>query len=258
MVVSCCNHSISVCQLHFSGVIRPLELWLGLLMNLQEAANSSGLLWAGIRLVFSLGTTMLIFADLYVCSGSLRFNLLCLCGSQKEDWRILPHRFGDKFEVYLADWTKLFLLSPFRWNVVGFQGSLMSYFTEPIYFSSIILGSLYHADHLSRAMYQRITEIEDLPQSFSLNRPLLSGEKQTALLQMTDFHSSVTCFPLWQYRCDIFKYTRASAGPSEVWKAGFSSWLLWNIRKEWGLYSSRDSHVISVGFWFFFSVHCIQ
>lgn len=64
-----------------------------------------------------------------------------------------------------------------RWNVVGFQGSLMSYFTEPIYFSSIILGSLYHADHLSRAMYQRIAEIEDLPQSFCLNRPLLSGEK---------------------------------------------------------------------------------
>ncbi|XP_056287232.1 double-stranded RNA-specific editase 1-like isoform X2 [Pseudoliparis swirei] len=62
-----------------------------------------------------------------------------------------------------------------RWNVVGFQGSLMSYFTEAIYFSSIILGSLYHADHLSRAMYQRITEIEDLPASFGLNRPLLSG-----------------------------------------------------------------------------------
>ncbi|XP_041119401.1 double-stranded RNA-specific editase 1 isoform X1 [Polyodon spathula] len=62
-----------------------------------------------------------------------------------------------------------------RWNVVGIQGSLMSYFTEPIYFSSIILGSLYHADHLSRAMYQRIADIEDLPQSFTLNKPLLSG-----------------------------------------------------------------------------------
>ncbi|XP_041834691.1 double-stranded RNA-specific editase 1-like isoform X2 [Melanotaenia boesemani] len=62
-----------------------------------------------------------------------------------------------------------------RWNVVGFQGSLMSYFTEPIYFSSIILGSLYHADHLSRAMYQRITDMELLPPPFSLNRPLLSG-----------------------------------------------------------------------------------
>ncbi|XP_061082908.1 double-stranded RNA-specific editase 1 isoform X2 [Conger conger] len=62
-----------------------------------------------------------------------------------------------------------------RWNVVGIQGSLMSYFTEPIYFSSIILGSLYHADHLSRAMYQRIADIQDLPQQFTLNRPLLSG-----------------------------------------------------------------------------------
>ncbi|KAI3365930.1 hypothetical protein L3Q82_009694 [Scortum barcoo] len=70
-----------------------------------------------------------------------------------------------------------------RWNVVGFQGSLMSYFTEPIYFSSIILGSLYHADHLSRAMYQRITEIEDLPQPFSLNRPLLSGISNTEARQ---------------------------------------------------------------------------
>uniref|UniRef100_A0A3Q3ABK1 Adenosine deaminase RNA specific B1a n=1 Tax=Kryptolebias marmoratus TaxID=37003 RepID=A0A3Q3ABK1_KRYMA len=70
-----------------------------------------------------------------------------------------------------------------RWNVVGFQGSLMSYFTEPIYFSSIILGSLYHADHLSRAMYQRITEIEVLPQSFSLNRPLLSGISNTEARQ---------------------------------------------------------------------------
>lgn len=66
--------------------------------------------------------------------------------------------------------------------MVGFQGSLMSYFTEAIYFSSIILGSLYHGDHLSRAMYQRITEIEDLPQSFSLNRPLLSGEEGFTLI----------------------------------------------------------------------------
>ena len=59
---------------------------------------------------------------------------------------------------------------------MGVQGSLMSYFSEPIYFSSIILGSLYHADHLSRAMYQRISEIEELPTQFSLNRPLLSGQ----------------------------------------------------------------------------------
>ncbi|XP_052446912.1 double-stranded RNA-specific editase 1 isoform X1 [Carassius gibelio] len=62
-----------------------------------------------------------------------------------------------------------------RWNVIGVQGSLLSYFTEPIYFSSLILGSLYHADHLSRAMYQRIADMDDLPKPFALNRPLLSG-----------------------------------------------------------------------------------
>ncbi|XP_045140401.1 double-stranded RNA-specific editase 1 isoform X2 [Echinops telfairi] len=62
-----------------------------------------------------------------------------------------------------------------RWNVVGIQGSLLSIFVEPIYFSSIILGSLYHGDHLSRAMYQRISNIEDLPPLYMLNKPLLSG-----------------------------------------------------------------------------------
>ncbi|XP_053758939.1 double-stranded RNA-specific editase 1 isoform X1 [Panthera pardus] len=62
-----------------------------------------------------------------------------------------------------------------RWNVVGVQGSLLSIFVEPIYFSSIILGSLYHGDHLSRAMYQRIANIEDLPPLYALNKPLLSG-----------------------------------------------------------------------------------
>ncbi|KAM4626133.1 double-stranded RNA-specific editase 1 isoform 2-T2 [Discoglossus pictus] len=62
-----------------------------------------------------------------------------------------------------------------RWNVVGIQGSLFSLFVEPIYFSSIILGSLYHGDHLSRAVYQRIADIENLPSLYVLNKPLLSG-----------------------------------------------------------------------------------
>ncbi|XP_036622964.1 double-stranded RNA-specific editase 1 [Trichosurus vulpecula] len=62
-----------------------------------------------------------------------------------------------------------------RWNVLGIQGSLLSLFVEPIYFSSIILGSLYHGDHLSRAVYQRISDIEELPPLYTLNRPLLSG-----------------------------------------------------------------------------------
>uniref|UniRef100_A0A9J7YP35 Adenosine deaminase RNA specific B1a n=1 Tax=Cyprinus carpio carpio TaxID=630221 RepID=A0A9J7YP35_CYPCA len=70
-----------------------------------------------------------------------------------------------------------------RWNVIGLQGSLLSYFTEPIYFSSLILGSLYHADHLSRAMYQRIADMDDLPKPFALNKPLLSGISNTEARQ---------------------------------------------------------------------------
>lgn len=59
---------------------------------------------------------------------------------------------------------------------MGVQGALLSIFVEPIYFSSVILGSLYHGDHLSRAMYQRIANIEDLPPLYMLNKPLLSGK----------------------------------------------------------------------------------
>jgi len=62
-----------------------------------------------------------------------------------------------------------------RWNVLGIQGALLCHFMHPIYLESIILGSLYHSDHLSRAVYCRIASIESLPDLFRLNRPFLSG-----------------------------------------------------------------------------------
>ena len=54
-------------------------------------------------------------------------------------------------------------------------GSLLSQFIEPVYLTSIILGSLYHGNHLSRALYGRLGEDPDLPEPYQLNRPLLSG-----------------------------------------------------------------------------------
>lgn len=154
---------------------RCVPLWLGFLKDPQEATLESSEAESESRKFVS--STLLNFLSYHRVWHLprlpwLRNSSLELCplsvNMQKRD--------GSVAEV---NW---FCLSPpFRWNVIGFQGSLMSYFTEPIYFSSIILGSLYHADHLSRAMYQRIADIDDLPQSFSLNRPLLSGEDLRAL-----------------------------------------------------------------------------
>ena len=62
-----------------------------------------------------------------------------------------------------------------RWNVLGVQGSLLSLYLEPVYFKSVIVGSLYHEYHLNRAIYSRISGISDLPELYVPNLPLLHG-----------------------------------------------------------------------------------
>lgn len=88
---------------------------------------------------------------------------------------------------------------------MGVQGSLLSVFVEPIYFSSIILGSLYHGDHLSRAMYQRVSNIEDLPPLYALNKPLLSGKYPARVLSGGARHP--------QRSCSVASCPRAQPGP---------------------------------------------
>ncbi|CAF0884404.1 unnamed protein product [Adineta ricciae] len=63
-----------------------------------------------------------------------------------------------------------------RWNFIGLQGALLSTFVEPIYFTSIIIGSLYKSEPIRRALFARIEQkIDHMPMPYGLHRPLISS-----------------------------------------------------------------------------------
>lgn len=62
-----------------------------------------------------------------------------------------------------------------RWNVVGLQGALLASIIEPVYLTSIVLGSLLHPDHMYRAICGRIENaVQGLPPPYRMNKPKLA------------------------------------------------------------------------------------
>jgi len=62
-----------------------------------------------------------------------------------------------------------------RWNVLGVQGSLLSYYLHPIYLHSVVLGSLFHPTHMFRALTGRIqSSLAPLPSPYKLHTPRLN------------------------------------------------------------------------------------
>jgi len=62
-----------------------------------------------------------------------------------------------------------------RWNVLGVQGSLLSYYLHPVYLHSVVLGSLFHPTHMYRALAGRIQAVlPTLPPRYRLHTPRLN------------------------------------------------------------------------------------
>ncbi|UJR09750.1 hypothetical protein I4U23_013977 [Adineta vaga] len=62
-----------------------------------------------------------------------------------------------------------------RWNFIGLQGALLSVFIDPIYFTSIIIGSLYDSESMRRALFTRIEQkIDRISIPYGLRKPFIS------------------------------------------------------------------------------------
>lgn len=116
-----------------------------------------------------------------------------------------------------------------RWNVLGLQGSLLSLYLDPIYLKSITVGLLYSHDHLSRAVYTRICSINELPESYMVNLPLLMGCSDPPKRNLTKASSNSINWSWGDSSVEIIQSRTGktcASTPSRLSKNSFFVWFL--------------------------------
>ena len=107
--------------------------------------------------------------------------------------------------------------------VVVDAGALLSLLVEPVYWSSIVVGSLYHRAHATRAVFGRIKlEHDCLPAGYRLTQPMLSpvSQPETRLAQ-----KAVSVAVSWLVDCTDVEIINTTTGkqcigqPSRLCKA---------------------------------------
>jgi double stranded RNA-specific editase B len=126
-----------------------------------------------------------------------------------------------------------------RWNLLGVQGALLSYYLEPIYLHSVVLGSLFHPTHMYRAVSGRLRSslTSDLPSLYKLHTPrlnLLSSREVRQPGRAPNHSVNWTTGDKEVEVVDAMKGKQDSGLPSRLCKVDlFKRWL--HLAKENGL-----------------------